>query len=139
MQKKGTLFVTGHRWHKLPFGTDESDLRCKALVGVVTRTLTEQIEAGISHVICGMALGFDTLVAEAFIRLQAAYPHVTLEAALICPGQSGKWQPSRWQHLESILEFCLSPSTITRPVYVTVCEIARNRHLVGMAPLPPAR
>lgn len=130
MQKKCTLSVTGHRWHKLPFGTDESDPRCKALVDSITRTLAKQIEAGISHIISGMALGFDTLVAEAVISLQAAYPHITLEAALFCPEQTVKWQSCQRRRFERIMEHCLSPPTITSPQYIKGCEMVRNRYMV---------
>jgi len=131
MQKQKALSVTGHRWHKLPFGENEDDSRCKALVGIITGELLQQIERGISHVICGMALGFDTLVAEAAINLQlTAYPHITLEAALICPEHAGKWRLEQRRRLDRILEYCVAPPTITSPVYKTGCEMVRNRYMV---------
>lgn len=125
------MSVTGHRWHKLPFGTNEEDHRCVALVENINEILTQQFDDGITHIICGMALGFDTLVAEAVIRLrQTKYQHITLEAALFCPGQSDPWTPAQKKRFDKILQHCLQPLTITSPTYTRGCEMIRNRYII---------
>lgn len=129
--RQETLSVTGHRWHKLPFGTNEKDPRCIALIETMTATLSSQFDDGITHVIVGMALGFDILVAEAVIRLRKTrYPNVTLEAALFCPGQSDPWTAEQRERFNSILQHCQQPPTITSPVYKKGCEMIRNRYMV---------
>lgn len=131
MQREKALAVTGHRWQKLPFGEDESDARCVALVNIITGALTYRVEGGISHILCGLALGFDTLVAEAVIRLmETIYPYITMEAVLFCPNQSEPWTLEQKQRFERILTYCIAPPTITSPEYVKGCEMIRNRYMV---------
>ena len=46
---------TGHRPGKLPWGEDESDLRCIALKAKLRAAVESAIHEGMEHFICGMA------------------------------------------------------------------------------------
>ena len=48
---------TGHRPGKLPWGEDESDLRCIALKAKLRAAVESAIHEGMEHFICGMADG----------------------------------------------------------------------------------
>ena len=50
---------TGHRPGKLPWGEDESDLRCIALKAKLRAAVESAIHEGMEHFICGMAEGCD--------------------------------------------------------------------------------
>lgn len=73
---------TGHRPGKLPWGEDESDLRCIALKAKLRAAVESAIHEGMEHFICGMAEGCDLYFAETVLALKSTYPHITLEAAI---------------------------------------------------------
>ena len=70
---------TGHRPGKLPWGEDESDLRCIALKAKLRAAVESAIHEGMEHFICGMAEGCDLYFAETVLALKSTYPHITLE------------------------------------------------------------
>ncbi len=82
---------TGHRPGKLPWGEDESDLRCIALKAKLRAAVESAIHEGMEHFICGMAEGCDLYFAETVLALKSTYPHITLEAAIPCPSQADGW------------------------------------------------
>ena len=59
MDRESACCFTGHRPDKLPWGTDERDLRCLALKVALAAALDRAYEAGIRHFLCGMARGCD--------------------------------------------------------------------------------
>ena len=86
---------TGHRPAKLPWGSREEDPRCAALKRRIADALEAAYQEGYRHFLCGMALGCDLYFCEAVLRLRAARPDVTLEAAIPCPTQAGAWPPAQ--------------------------------------------
>ena len=74
---------TGHR--KL---SADDLLRLPALLD---DTLSALISRGFLHYHCGMALGFDTLAAQAVLRARAQNPAVSLTAVLPCREQDAPW------------------------------------------------
>ena len=68
---------TGHRPGKLPWGEDESDLRCIALKAKLRAAVESAIHEGMEHFICGMAEGCDLYFAETVLALKSTYPHIT--------------------------------------------------------------
>jgi hypothetical protein len=76
------MSITGHRWHKLPFGTNEDDPRCKTLVQNINGILTQKFDEGISRNLRHGAW-FGTLVAEAVIRLQQSGYNLSMLSALL--------------------------------------------------------
>ena len=59
---------TGHRPGKLPWGEDESDLRCIALKAKLRAAVESAIHEGMEHFICGMAEGCDLYFAETVLQ-----------------------------------------------------------------------
>ena len=66
---------TGHRPGKLPWGEDESDLRCIALKAKLRAAVESAIHEGMEHFICGMAEGCDLYFAETVLALKSTYAH----------------------------------------------------------------
>ena len=64
---------TGHRPGKLPWGEDESDLRCIALKAKLRAAVESAIHEGMEHFICGMAEGCDLYFAETVLALKSTY------------------------------------------------------------------
>ena len=62
---------TGHRPGKLPWGEDESDLRCIALKAKLRAAVESAIHEGMEHFICGMAEGCDLYFAETVLALKS--------------------------------------------------------------------
>jgi len=78
-----TCCFTGHRPKALPWGFDESDLRCAAFKSNMRFTLENLIvESGYKKFISGMAMGADTICAEVVLTLKNIYPHIILECAV---------------------------------------------------------
>ena len=89
--KPSTCCFTGHRPEKLPWGSDETDPRCKALKQKLQDAVSAAYDEGMRHFICGMARGCDFYFAEAVLALRAEKQDVTLEAAVPCPTQADNW------------------------------------------------
>lgn len=87
MNKKQTLFFTGHRDVYRAEGSEPFGLLCS--------TLRSFIEKDYKYFISGGALGFDTMAAEAVIRLRSEFPEIKLILMLPCKNQSSAW--SAWQ------------------------------------------
>ena len=97
---------TGHRPGKLPWGEDESDLRCIALKAKLRAAVESAIHEGMEHFICGMAEGCDLYFAETVLALKSTYPHITLEAAIPCPSQADGWGEAQKSRYRDILARC---------------------------------
>ena len=104
---------TGHRPGKLPWGEDESDLRCIALKAKLRAAVESAIHEGMEHFICGMAEGCDLYFAETVLALKSTYPHITLE---------------------DILAHC-DYETMVQQSYTPGCMQRRNRYMVDHASL----
>ena len=135
---------TGHRPGKLPWGEDESDLRCIALKAKLRAAVESAIHEGMEHFICGMAEGCDLYFAETVLALKSTYPHITLEAAIPCPSQadgSSERQKaryrdilSRWERYFTLVERC-DYETMVQQSYTPGCMQRRNRYMVDHASL----
>ena len=106
MDKKDTCCFTGHRPNKLPWGEDESDPRCLKLKADITQALENAYDRGYRHFICGMAQGCDLYFCESILRLRAARPEITLEAAIPCPTQAAAWPPVQRQRYARLVAAC---------------------------------
>ncbi len=128
-QEHQTCCFTGHRPDKLPWGLNEQDRRCAALKASLNRELEELYRRGFRHFISGMAMGCDLYFAEAALALRERRPDVSVEGAVPCPGQAGKWpQPlrSRWR---AILDAC-DLETVVQQHYDRFCMHRRDRYMV---------
>ena len=73
---------TGHRPAKLPWGYNENDPMCVGFKEKLSSVVEAVCESGVTHFICGMALGCDMYCAEAVIALRKRRVGRTLEAAV---------------------------------------------------------
>ena len=96
-EREHTCCFTGHREYKLPWGSDESDPRCRKLQQQIYDTVDAVYADGIRHFICGMARGAAIYACEAALAARERYPHITVEAAIPCPTTAALPGPrKRW-------------------------------------------
>ncbi len=88
-----------------------------------------RIQEGICDFITGGARGFDTLAAEAVIRLRTEFPQIRLILAIPCPDQTQGWPLDEKIRYEEIAlkadETCLVSKSYTK-----TCMMRRNRFMV---------
>ena len=132
--REHTCSFTGHRPHKLPWGSIESDPRCTALKEELYARLEGIYSMGYRHFLCGMATGCDTYFAEAVLKLKGLYPDVSLEAVLPCAGQADKWSAADKARYLGILERC-DKKTLVQENYTPDCMQRRNRRMVDNSSL----
>lgn len=128
MEKACTCTFTGHRENKLPWRGDETDARCIRLKERIFDAVEAVFQSGVRHYICGMANGCDMYFAEAVIRLREEHPDVTLEAAIPCEGQSGRWSAAQRKRYDRIAAECDYRTVIQRE-YTPDCMLRRNRYM----------
>lgn len=90
--KEKTCCFTGHR--EIPKGM------YPMLTAELERELHGLIQRGFQYFGAGGALGFDTLAAEAVLRLKEQYPDIRLILVLLCPDQT------RFDSLRALPRFC---------------------------------
>lgn len=124
-----TCCFTGHRPDKLPWGTNEDDLRCVRLKEELTEALERAYSAGCRHFISGMARGADLYFAEAVLELRERYSEVTLEGARPCETQADAWPVKERKRYLEILNRC-NYETLVQHHYDRGCMMRRNRYMV---------
>ena len=79
-----TAMITGHRWfnHRPP----------------IEKLITMALNQGVSHFLCGMALGVDQVFAEALIHHQLKWT-----AVIPCADQDKLWKPRERSHYRKLL------------------------------------
>ena len=116
-----TCCFTGHR--KIPPKV------VPILIQALEHTLCQLIENGIRYFGAGGARGFDTLAAEAVLRLKAHYPHIRLILVLPCIDQTRGWSRQDIVRYHSILAVA-DKVVYTGTQYSPGSMHRRNRHLV---------
>ena len=120
---------TGHRPDALPERGDEQKPAMLALQDFLERAVKRAAEDGFTEFYTGGALGFNTLAAEAVLRLQKCDSSVSLHLALPGRDQAEGWNELQLARYRAILERassvwyaaeCCSPGSMRR----------RNRYLV---------
>ena len=120
---------SGHRPAKLPWKYDERDQRCIEFKDRLFSVIGAVYDSGISHFICGMALGCDIYCAEAVIKLKEMHGDITLEAAIPYSGQADNWGEYNRRRYERILSLC-DKTTVIQESYSPSCMMRRNRYMV---------
>ncbi len=120
---------TGHRPHKLPWGTDEADPRCVALKIILARQVQAAWNMGCRTFLCGMARGTDLYFAEAVLALRQEKPEVRLVAMIPCPTQAEGWNKKDKGRYESLCAQC-DEQVVLEPSYTPGCMLRRNRAMV---------
>ena len=82
--------------------------------------------------ICGGALGFDTLAAQAVLAFRRTHPQARLILAIPCPEQAARWRLKDQQEYNRILAEA-DERVLVSPQYVTGCMLRRNRWMVDHA------
>ncbi len=129
-----TVAFTGYRPEKMPFSENMNDplyRQFRASQAVMMRML---LERGYTRFVSGMALGFDTWVAEDVLAMKAAYPERGLQLLCAVPylGQGSKWTNYDIERYNAILKRADEVVTVS-PHYTSDCYFTRNRYMVDMA------
>ena len=125
---------SGHRPVKLPWGDDESDLRCAALKERLRSVTESAVQEGFEHFLCGMAEGCDFYFCEVVLALRERYPRITLEATLPCPSQADRWSAASRARYRELLSRC-DYETMVSQDYSSGCMQRRNRYMVDHSSL----
>lgn len=95
----------------------------------LNRQIPALIKAGYNTFICGGALGFDTLCAQAVLKAKCSYSGIKLVLALPCRNQTDRWTQKDIAVYNSIIE--KSDKVIyTSSQYYSGCMHRRNRFMV---------
>lgn len=94
--KKNTCCFTGHR-AILKKDIEQVTINLEKKIAML-------INMGITHFICGGAIGFDTIAAQSVIMFKKTHPMARLIIAVPCHGQSEKWNKNQKQIYDEILK-----------------------------------
>lgn len=125
---------TGHRPHKFPWKSDETDPRCVALKAILVGQVRKLVSSGITDFYSGMADGTDCWLSQIVLDLRKEKPELKLHCVLPCEGQADKWSKSAQERYGSILEQSNSVEYVSHEYY-DGCMLDRNRRLVEVAGL----
>lgn len=120
--KNKTCCFTGHR--ELPTGWTRWRFNVK-----LEKAIVKQIKNGIQFFGAGGALGFDTIAAQAVLRLKKKYPDIKLILVLPCRDQASKWLAEDVEEYERI-KAQADKIVYTSQEYTSGCMHKRNRHMV---------
>ena len=131
----GTWMVcafSGHRPHRLPWGTNEADPRCLALKEKLRQEIEVLIAGGVDVFACGMAQGCDLYFAEAVLDLRRTHPEIALWAALPCRSQADRWTEAEQDRHRRL---CSESDRVVlvQEHYTADCMHRRNRWLLDQA------
>ncbi|MBQ9392753.1 MAG: DUF1273 family protein [Oscillospiraceae bacterium] len=122
---------SGYRPDKLPWGEEENDPRCLALKSRLQDAVEAACQEGFCHFIVGMADGVDLYCCELVQSLRSRYP-ITVEAAVPCRGQAGRWSRKKRLRYDVLLAGC-DQVTVLQEEYDPGCMLRRNRYMVDHA------
>lgn len=125
-QRQITVCFTGHR--------QLADQESAAVSAKLDRLLLRLYQQGYRRFLCGGALGFDTLAAEAVMHLQATCPDVMLVMAIPCATQAMRWSEADTRRYEQIL-YAADETHVLSPAYYNGCMMVRNRFMVDRSAL----
>ena len=120
-----TCFFTGHR---------ELPMLLHALKKRLDSTILSLYDRGCRTFVCGGALGFDTLAAEAVLKHKRMFPDLRLLLVLPCHDQTRGWSEANERRYKAILEAADGVEWVS-PVYTKGCMHKRNRYMVDNSSL----
>ena len=132
--KEKTCAFTGHRPHKLPWKTNESDPRCISLKATMTDQIATLVNSGVTDFLTGGAVGVDCWAALIVLGLREKNPALKLHCILPCERQADDWSDSEQERYHAILKQADSIDYTSRDYY-DGCMIDRNHRLVESAGL----
>ena len=83
-----TCCFTGHRY--FPWKDNTGHPQHKALLEQLERTIDLAVAKGVTHFICGNAVGVDTWAAELVLKKKRTHPQIFLEVALPFAGHNAE-------------------------------------------------
>lgn len=98
---------TGYRPEKMPFVESKKDEAYLKFRKRQLQVIERLIERGCTHFISGVAMGFDTWVAEDILVLQKNNSSLELECAIPFPGQADRWSTSDQKRRYKIVSYQL--------------------------------
>ena len=101
---------TGYRPEKMPFVESKKDEAYLKFRKRQLQVIERLIERGCTHFISGVAMGFDTWVAEDILVLQKNNSSLELECAIPFPGQADRWSTSDQKRRYKILTHAILPA-----------------------------
>ncbi len=131
---KKTVCFTGHRPEKLPWGSDESDPRCRKLKITLADVLDTLYAEGFRHFFCGMAAGADMYAGEAVVALREEHPDVMLTAVIPFQGQERRLSKSLRERYFRLAEES-DELVVLHSEHVPGCMMERNRYMVDRSGL----
>ena len=123
---------TGYRPEKMPFVESKKDEAYLKFRKRQLQVIERLIERGCTHFISGVAMGFDTWVAEDILVLQKNNSSLELECAIPFPGQADRWSASDQKRRYKILTHATS-SVIVCEHYSSNCFFESNKYMVNKA------
>lgn len=111
-----TCAFTGHRPKKLPWGYNETDVRCVALKVALERQIRSLVQEGVTDFLSGMAEGIDLLAAEIVLNLHK--------------GQETEWSAASQARYHAILAQADSIIYVSR-IFRKNCMLERNHFLAA--------
>ena len=131
MDKTACAF-TGHRPHKFPWKSDETDPQCVALKAVLAEQVGKLVAAGVTDFYSGMADGSDVWLSQIVLEQRRENPALKLHCVLPCEGQADKWSVPAQERYHLILRQADSVVDVSHKYY-DGCMIDRNHRLVEAA------
>lgn len=123
MERTRTCFFTGHR--KIP--SDKYDI-IKEKISEYVETLICKYD--VKNFICGGALGFDTMSAEAVLEMKKSYPHIRLYLYLPCRDQHILWTSDKQEKYMNLLSKADEVIYVTDGQYTKECMLTRNLKMI---------
>lgn len=133
-----SIAVTGHRPNKL-WGYDLSHPKYKELESLIIKTTADiwdkkaypkYMHAFPIECISGMALGVDTVFANAILKIKTQFTGVRLIAAVPCIEQDKLWRDSDKTTYKNILSLSDEVVYVSKESYTKGCMNARNQYMI---------
>lgn len=129
---------TGHRTDKFKWFNkyksyieNECAPECVLIKSMLEQEVRNLISNGYDYFISGMALGFDTWLAECIIKLKNEFPHIKLEAAIPCYNQESVWPDKNDRdRYHNILKCCDKITYVSKDNYKPYYLIKRNEYMI---------
>lgn len=99
------------------------------------KEIVKAIKLGYENFICGMALGFDIIVAEMIIELKKEYPSIKLFSAIPCKNQDKLWHKQDKIRYEKLLNQLDGIRCIYDEYIGPECMLERNRYMINSSSL----
>ncbi len=129
-----TCCFTGHRPHKLPWGSNETDERCIQFKHRLFEAVSDAYTEGYRRFMCGMAIGCDTWFCETLLEMKPFCPELYIQAVLPCETQANRWTERDRSRYFSLLPRCDEVTTL-QTAYTADCMTRRNIYMVDRSGL----